>query len=155
MTCSHENNHAAGACPRHLNGVRAEKLGIPEIEAKRFDPDTFASGLAVNCPREDSRSFTAEMLKIMLADCRSDLEKTQAELRQIEPVRALLAEKERRLQILDAGIMDLMRHCYPTLAVEYASKTATDLGGKTRDFAAKASVQCLLLARSRAFPECG
>lgn len=24
MTCSHDNNHAAEACPRHLNGVRAE-----------------------------------------------------------------------------------------------------------------------------------
>ncbi|MFT8723353.1 MAG: hypothetical protein ABF759_12395 [Acetobacter malorum] len=155
MIDSHENNHAAGDTMSQANDVQVKKLGIPEIEAQRFDQDTSASGLAVNCPHEDGRSFTAEMLKIMLADCRSDLEKTQAELRQIEPVKALLAEKVNRLQILDEGIMDLIRHCCPKLVAEYASKTAADLGRETRECAAKASLQCLLLARSRAFPECG
>lgn len=29
MIDSHENNHAAGACPRHLNGVRDDSGDIP------------------------------------------------------------------------------------------------------------------------------
>ncbi|GCD53001.1 hypothetical protein [Acetobacter pasteurianus] len=155
MTDSHNDEATNHGTHSHADGVRSEKLGIPEIEAKQFDQDTFASGLAVNEPLEDGPSFTAEMLKIMLADCRSDLEKTEAELRQIEPVRAFLVEKERRLHILEEGILALMRHCRPDLAIKYAGKTAAGLGRKTHDRAAQASVGCLLMARNRAFPERG
>lgn len=153
MNDHNENNHAAGPDGRQPNGVQGQKLGLPQVEAARpFSMNTATSSFAVNLPGKSSSDFMSEMLKIMLADCMAELEKTREELRQIDPVKEMLSEKERRLSILKDGIFDSMKHISPLLAQECVGKTAADLGGETHEAVTKSSVTVLLMARARAFP---
>lgn len=153
MSNHNETKHAAEAEGCQPNGVRGGKLGIPQIEAaKPFSANTTTSNFAVDSPCKNGADFASEMLKIMLADCRSELGKTREELRQIEPVREMLSEKESRLKILEAGIFEIMRRSSPLFAEECAGMSVTELGGETHEVATKSSVTVLLMARARAFP---
>lgn len=146
-----ESSGRANTC--QPNGVRGGKLGIPQIEAVRpFSANTTTSNFTVDSPCKNGADFASEMLKIMLADCRSELEKTREELRQIEPVREMLSEKESRLKILETGIFEIMCCIRPLFAEECARMSVAELGGETREAATKSSVAVLLMARARAFP---
>lgn len=156
MTVHNKTNHAVGPEDCQPNGVQGQKLGLPQVEAARpFSMNTATSSFAVNSPGKSSSDFMSEMLKIMLADCRAELEKTREELRQIDPVKEMLSEKERRLSILEDEIFGSMKHISPLLAQECAGKTAADLGGETHEVVTKSSVAVLLMARARAFPCAG
>lgn len=150
---SQEGEYSAGANACQPNGVLGSKLGIPQIEAaKPFSANTTTSTFSVDSPCKNGADFASEMLKIMLADCRSELEKTREELRQIEPVKEMLSEKESRLKILEAGIFEIMRRSSLLFAEECAGMSITELGGETHEVATKSSVAVLLMARARAFP---
>lgn len=147
---SHDPTRTPAATACQPDSVRGERLRIPEIEEERpFDANASTSHYAADGLRAGPRAYTAEMLKLMLSDCRRSIARRKAELAEIEPARMMLTEEIERTQVLEQGILDLIASVDPDLRSELDAGPETK-GDEHWRSPSGTSVWSLLDARVRA-----
>ncbi|MGG6430812.1 hypothetical protein ACQ5TV_12685 [Acetobacter ghanensis] len=143
----HDPTSTPASSGRHPEAVRGERLRISETENNRsFDGDGSTAHFAVDAPCVKPQGYTAEMLTIMLSDCRLAVGKRESELSELEPTRAMLTEELRRLRCLEADILVLIAMVSPDLRAELDASSPKDATRR----ASTTSVWSLLNARAKA-----